>query len=370
MSPRRMLPFLPVQGNGSVGPSAAVVERLHTLPLQTVEDVRRAFPGIPVEESRAPSHFQNLRVLTTATCAMRCGYPGEDTMWCHNEGMVRNGVHDADLRQARRMVARFRCEGGITQVTLAGLEPRLNDDFVDFVAGMREDGVDKVSLVSHGLKLPDWLPRLKAAGLSDVVLSVQAFQQQAYADIMGRDGFHNALRVIDLAADIGLPVAVNRVLLRGFHHDIPGFLDWIDDRRLRVRLYDVMWMPGQEDQWMRNHISWQEITGLWADRTERVTVWTYGLPGRVNIVWWLRGGASVETNLNHPRTQHTAPVCQDCRVKDACLEGWMGCGIRITADLKASGCVLRPDLALPLTTSVGGYVEPSSLDAYVSGKLS
>jgi molybdenum cofactor biosynthesis enzyme MoaA len=369
VSPHRSLPLVPVQGNGSVAPSAAVVTRLHSLPLQTAEDIREAFPGIPVEEIRAESHFQNLRVLTTSTCAMRCGYPGEGTMWCHNEGMERNGVRDADLSEARRAVAHFRRERGITQVTLAGLEPRLDDAFLDFIAGMRTDGIEKVSLVSHGLKMLDWLPRLKAAGLSDIVLSVQAFERQAYADIMGRDAFGNVLRVIDQARDIGLPVAVNRVLLKGFYQDTPGFLDWIDQRGLRVRLYDVMWMPGQDDQWLRNHISWQEITGLWADRTDRITVWTYGLPGRVNVVWWLCGGASIETNLNYPRTQHTAPVCQDCRVKNACLEGWMGCGIRITADLKASGCVLRPDFALPLTTPGGGYVEPPSLDAYLSGTL-
>ncbi|WP_326795959.1 radical SAM protein [Streptomyces sp. NBC_01808] len=367
MSPRRTLPLVPVQGTGSIAPSPAVVERLHSLPLQTVDNISAAFPGIPVEEIRTASHFQNIRLLSTATCAMRCGYPGDDTVWCHNEGMIRNGLRDADLDALRATVAGIRRERGITQVTLAGLEPRLSDDFVRFIAHLRADGIAKISLVSHGLKLLDWLERLKDAGLSDIVLSVQAFEREAYADIMGHDAFPNALKVIDLAVAIGMPVAINRVLLRGFHDDIPGFLDWIDRRRLRVRLYDVMWMPRQDDQWLRNHISWQEITHLWSGRTERITVWTYGLPGRVNMVWWLRGGASIETNLNYPRTQHTAPVCQNCRVKDACLEGWMGCGIRITPDLKATGCVLRPDLALPLTTSDGRYVEASRLDEYVAG---
>jgi hypothetical protein len=84
-------------------------------------------------------------------------------------------------------------------------------------------------------------------------------------------------------------------------------------------------------------------------------------------VWWLRGGASIETNVNHPRTQHTAPVCQSCTVREACLEGWMGCGIRITADLKASGCVLRPDLAMPVYAPGDGYVAPLALDAYIAG---
>jgi hypothetical protein len=62
------------------------------------------------------------------------------------------------------------------------------------------------------------------------------------------------------------------------------------------------------------------------------------------MVWWLRGGASIETNLNYPRARHTAAVRQGCRVADACP-------------------------ALPLAAAHGGYVEASSLDAYLSGKL-
>ncbi|MET8676139.1 hypothetical protein ABZW18_00660 [Streptomyces sp. NPDC004647] len=136
-----------------------------------------------------------------------------------------------------------------------------------------------------------------------------------------------------------------------------------------MRLYDVLWMPNQEDQFLRNHISWQEMTGLWADRVERITVWSYGLPGRINIVFWLHGGGSIETNVNAPKVQHTAPVCQQCSLKDACAEGWMGCGIRVTADRKVTPCVLRPDLALPLLRGGNQYVEPAVLNPYLSGHL-
>jgi cyclic pyranopterin phosphate synthase len=240
---RRLLPVIPVQGAGNIAPSAAVVDRLHSQPLKTADDIRRAFPAIPVEEVTDEPHFQNLRVLTTSTCAMGCGYPSETVMWCHNEGMHRNKVPDADLDQMRRAVAHFQRTRGITRVTLAGLEPRLTDDLLRFIAGLRADGITTISLVSHGLGLRPWLERLKDAGLSDVVLSVQAFEPAAYTDIMGKDAFGNVLDVIDTAQHLALPVAVNRVLLRGFHQDIPAFLDWATTRRLRVRLYDVMWMP-------------------------------------------------------------------------------------------------------------------------------
>lgn len=364
---RRILPVVPVQGTGQVAPPAAVVDRLNTLPLRGVQDVAGRFPGVPVEVVRAETHFTNLRIVTTSTCRMRCGFPGEDTLWCHNEGLARGQVPDADYQRVLTTVAYFRDRYDIRQVTLAGLQPRLDDNLLAFIEALRAAGVEQVSMVSHGLRLLDWLDRLHAAGLSDLVLSVQAFTRAAYADIMGVDAFDNALKVIDLARHIGLPVTLNRVIQRGSHNDIPGFLQWARERDLRVRLYDVLWMPGQGELFLRHHISWQEITDLWADHTERITVWQFDLPGRTNLVFHLTGGGSIETNINVPRLQHTAPVCQSCAVRDACAEGWLGCGIRVTPDQQVQACVLRPDLAMPLTGPDGRYVEGSTLDAYLSG---
>ncbi|WP_431043341.1 radical SAM protein [Streptomyces sp. P1-3] len=321
-----------------------------------------------MEEIRADGHFGNLRILTTSTCRMRCGYPGEDIMWCHNEGMERNKVPEADLDRMLTTVAYFRANFGIDHVTLAGLQPRLDDDLLGFIERLRAQGITKVSLVSHGLDLVPWLLRLRSAGLSDVVLSIQAFERAAYADIMGVDAFDNALAVIDACHRMELPITVNRVLLRGYHSDIPAFLAWAARRNLRVRLYDVLWMPGQEAQFLTHHVSWQELTGLWESLVERITVWTYGLPGRINIVFWLRGGGSVETNVNAPKRQHTTPLCLSCGLKDACAEGWLGCGIRVTADQKVTPCVLRPDLALPLLPDGSQYVGPATLTTYLAGE--
>ncbi|MBB5123087.1 radical SAM protein [Streptomyces eurocidicus] len=352
-----------------MAPPAEVVELLNALPIHTVDDVRKRFPEVPVEEIRAGGHFSNLRLLTTSTCRMRCGYPGEGVMWCHNEGMERNAIPEADLQRMLGIVEYFRDHHGIREVTLAGLQPRLDDGLIAFIERLRANDIKRVSLVTHGLKLIPWIPRLRDAGLSDVVLSMQGFDRHGYADIMGEDAFDNALRVIDHCRDLGLPVTVNRVLLRGYYEDIPDFLTWAVDRKLRVRLYDVLWMPGQDKHFLANHVSWQAIVHLWARMVERITVWTYGLPGRINVVFHLRGGASVETNVNAPKVQHTAPVCRSCALKDACAEGWLGCGIRITADYKITPCVLRPDLATPVVDGTGGYLRPSVLNPYLAGEL-
>ena len=169
-------------------PSDEVVRRVQRLPLRTIDDIRHRFPNIPIDLAERGAHFQSLRLLTTSTCRMRCQYPGEGgLLWCHHEGLERNGLPPADLPTMLRVVEHFRGRYGLTEVVLAGLQPILCDELLRFVRGLRQAGVRKVSLTSHGLDLIDWLPRLQEAGLDALVLSVQGFARHSYRAVMGLD---------------------------------------------------------------------------------------------------------------------------------------------------------------------------------------
>ena len=49
-----------------------------------------------------------------------------------------------------------------------------------------------------------------------------------------------------------------------------------------------------------------------------------------------------------PKWQSATSACKSCHLAAVCAEGYLGCGIRITPDLKLSPCILRPELALSL----------------------
>ncbi|MGH8906945.1 MAG: radical SAM protein [Egibacteraceae bacterium] len=209
-----------------------VVRRMYDLELQSAEDIARRFAGIPIECLADDSgFFRALRLLTTSHCAMRCQYPDERVMWCHNEGMPRDGINPSDMITMACIVQHYVERYGITHVTLAGLQPLLNDDLLRFISTIRGMGVTKVSFTSHGWGLLEWLERLQDAGLTDITLSVQAFTAGSYRAIMGRDAFHNVMRVVDAAGGLALPVAINRVILRGHTGDVPFMLDWVRLRR-------------------------------------------------------------------------------------------------------------------------------------------
>jgi hypothetical protein len=127
--------------------------------LHTLDDVRERFAGVPIELAEHSPHFPSLRLLTTSTCRMHCQYPGEQgLLWCHNEGLQRNGIPEADLPTMLKVVAHLRSRYGIREVVLAGLQPRLDAELLWFIGALHQAGIDKVSMTSHGLKLLDWLP--------------------------------------------------------------------------------------------------------------------------------------------------------------------------------------------------------------------
>ncbi|MGH3921685.1 MAG: radical SAM protein, partial [Pseudonocardiaceae bacterium] len=190
-----------------------VVHLMYDLELQDAGDIARRFAGIPIQQVEdASGFFRTLRLLTTSHCTMHCQYPDEKILWCHNEGMPRNGIKPGDMPTMARIVRHYLDRYGITHVTLAGLQPLLNDDLLAFISTIRDLGVTKVSFTSHGWGLLGWLQRLRNAGLTDITLSVQAFTADSYDAIMGHNAFDNVVRDVDTARQLGLPVADHRVL--------------------------------------------------------------------------------------------------------------------------------------------------------------
>ena len=133
-----------------------------------------------------------------------------------------------------------------------------------------------------------------------------------------------------------------------------------------------MWNPGHDEEFLAHHISWQELIPLWEAEIERITVWDWARPGRINMVFRLHDGGLIETNMSTPMAEHDAVVCQTCAYRAGCTEGWLGCGIRITPDVQVQPCLWRPDLRFPLRSLIeGGPDDPANtaLDTHLAGDL-
>lgn len=316
---------------------------LHKMDLAVIQ---QRFSHIPVDITDVEPFQQSLRLVISSHCEQRCQYPEEGVLWCHNEGVARDALKAAHLDSLLKLARFFRDHYGIQRIKIGGLEPVLGSRLLDMIHQLREMGITDVSFTTHGRGVNGKLAELKAAGLTRLTISIQHFDRENNIRLTGRDGLPGALELVEEAKEAGLtPLKINRVLLRGYTDDLPRFIEWVRAQDVTVRLFDLMWQPGHDSYYLKYLISWQEFLPLWDTAIERIIVRRYRTSWRTRITFKLRGGGAIEGNLLLSKRFANAPICQACRLADVCAEGYLGCGIRITPDLKLSPCILRNDLA-------------------------
>ncbi|MEW5959835.1 MAG: radical SAM protein [Chloroflexota bacterium] len=331
-----------------INPEALAATRsLHPFNLAALQE---QFSHVPVTVIDHDEPFpQSLRLIVSSHCEQQCQYPEEGVLWCHNEGIARDGLSAPQL-DSLLAVARFFLEQfGIRRVKIGGLEPVLGQRLFGLITSLRQLGIDEVSFTTHGLRVNGRLKELQVAGLTRLTISIQHFERENYRRLTGRDGLAEALALVQEAREVGLsPVKINRVLLKNYTHDLPAFIDWLQTEDLTARLFDLMWQPQHDSYYLKYLVSWQDFLPLWAGQTEQVVVKRYRTSWRTRVLFKLRSGGGIEANLLQPKWRGDSPVCQSCRLAEVCAEGYLGCGVRITPDLHLSPCILRDDLATDL----------------------
>lgn len=311
-------------------------------------DLRRWCHPRPVEVDDAEPFPQSLRLVVSSHCGQTCQYPDEGVLWCHAEGVGRDALKPARVEQVLAVARSLRDRHGYRRAKVGGLEPSPGG-LLRLVAGLRGLGFDDVSFTTHGRGMNGLMGPLRDAGLTRLTVSVQHFDREGYRRLTGRDGLAAALALVREANAVGLgPPKVNRVLLRGHTADLPAFLAWARGQGATVRLYDLMWQPGHDAHYRKYHVGWEEFLPLWGTDTDRLSVRRYATSRRTRVQFHLSAGGAVEVNLRQSKRSAGAAVCRSCPRADSCAEGYLGCGVRVTPDLRLSPCVLRDDLSVPI----------------------
>ena len=110
---------------------------------------------------------------------------------------------------------------GVRKVRITGGEPLVRRD-VDVLVGAVAaiPGIEDLSLTTNGVLLGSLAPRLQAAGLRRINVSLDTLRRERFERLTGRDRLAAVLRGLDAAAAAGLgPVKINVVLLHGVNDD-------------------------------------------------------------------------------------------------------------------------------------------------------
>ncbi len=182
---------------------------------------------------------RKLRISLTDRCNFRCPYCMPETpKWLPREELL---SFEEILTLAHCFVARL----GTTHIRLTGGEPLLRKGIGELVSqlqSLRTLGMERLSMTSNGMLLPQHAGALKAAGLDDINVSLDTLDPLRFADLSGgRGSVEEVTSGIEAAVDAGIEVKINSVIMRGHNEqDILPLIDWASQRQLPLRFIEFM----------------------------------------------------------------------------------------------------------------------------------
>jgi GTP 3',8-cyclase len=169
---------------------------------------------LPLEDRFGRVH-RYLRLSVTDRCNYRCVYclPEDGMDWLPRQ----------ELLSFEEMVAVVRVFAGmgVGRVRLTGGEPTARKDIAALVAALAAiPGVVDLSMTTNGHTLAALAPRLRAAGLHRLNVSLDSLRADRFARLTRGGDLHRVLAGIDAALAAGFhPVKINAVLLEGENDD-------------------------------------------------------------------------------------------------------------------------------------------------------
>ncbi|HEV3090799.1 MAG TPA: GTP 3',8-cyclase MoaA [Candidatus Cybelea sp.] len=178
-----------------------------------------------------------LRISVTDKCNLRCVYcmPEGGLPWLHRDDIL-------SYEEIVQIVAAA-APLGVRSIRLTGGEPLVRRSLERLVAAIAAvPGIDDIALSTNGLLLEEQVPRLAAAGLRRINLSLDTLRADRFEAIARRPGLDAVLRGLDATIAAGLaPVKLNCVVMRGHNDDeLLDFARLTRERPVFVRFIEVM----------------------------------------------------------------------------------------------------------------------------------
>lgn len=155
-----------------------------------------------------------LRVSVTDRCNLRCVY-------CMPEEGVKPLSHQDILtyEEIIQLVEVARSLG-VRHVRITGGEPLVRKDLVYLIRGIKELGIEDLSMTTNGTLLSSLALDLKKAGLDRVNISLDTLDPVKFRGITRRGNLQDVLDGIRSAIDAGLnPVKINTVVMASLNLD-------------------------------------------------------------------------------------------------------------------------------------------------------
>ena len=199
--------------------------------------------------------FRYLRLSVTEVCNFRCTY-------CLPDGYRKSGPMDFLAPEEVERLVRVFAQLGIRKVRLTGGEPTVRKDLTQLIACVSaQTGIDKVALTTNGWNLSRHVDEWVDAGLTNLNVSMDALDREAFHRITGHDRLNDVLSGLERAQALPLnAVKVNAVLLRdGLDEDFSSWTGFVRERAISVRFIELMRTGENKAFFDAQHVSGQVL---------------------------------------------------------------------------------------------------------------
>lgn len=194
-------------------------------------------------KDRLGREIEYLRVSVTQNCNLKCIYcrPEDD----EPEASAKSGYPcscPATLTSSEfSMIVKVFAGLGIRKVRITGGEPLTRPDILDIVERIAAiPGIEDLSMTTNGISLGKTADKLKKAGLMRLNISLDSLKEDRFHNITG-GRLEDTLSGIQKALDIGFPVRINTVLIKGINDDeVNDFILLTKDKPVDVRFIELM----------------------------------------------------------------------------------------------------------------------------------
>ena len=183
-----------------------------------------------------------LRLSVTDRCDLRCAY-------CMPERMVFLPKAEVLTLEELRMLAQAFIARGVRKIRLTGGEPLVRRDMIELVRALGREigakgengGLDELTLTTNGMRLAEFAPALKDAGVRRINVSLDTRDPEMFAKLTRRAGLPQVLAGIAAAKAVGLEVKLNTVALKGLNQpELPTLIQWAHGEGHGITLIEVM----------------------------------------------------------------------------------------------------------------------------------
>jgi cyclic pyranopterin phosphate synthase len=139
-------------------------------------------------------------------------------------------------------IVRIARKYGVRKVRLTGGEPLLREDIIQLISGIKNAGVQDLSITTNGQQLAGMATVLKKAGLDRVNISLDTLIAERYRKITRGGDIYRVWEAVSDAEQAGLsPVKINMVPVRGMNDDeVDRFAALTLNKDVHIRFIEFM----------------------------------------------------------------------------------------------------------------------------------